>query len=423
MTKSKPIYILGGGTVYYVRPHLALSAPAYGQTARDIWHLINTNWHDRAQNMCLGLTTMAIRESYAASYIGKTNSDVRFWLQANLENPSVVFLNVAFCDYEGTVEDDDARAHGSNGFRLKTSEGPKTMKLVPSEKIVDELRKVHKDIFLVAWKTTSNASKEEMFEAGAKLLKRASCNLVMVNDISSRNNMIVTPELACYGYGQGRHVVLKTLVDMAMERSEGTFSRTERKVGDLLSIKDAPETFRTVLEACISAGAYEAFNGKTVGHFGFRNTNETNGVGMWSSRRKRNYNLPGETDLIRVRADDSKGTIEAWSPTADQKPSAGARSQLHVLNKFPELDCIIHFHCPLKDPDDPVIPRRSQFSFECGSNECGMNTADGMQIVAPGIAAVMLEKHGPNICFSSKADPQDIIDFIMKHFDLTKRAQ
>ena len=32
----KNIHIIGGGTVNHIRPHLALSAPAYGGTARKL---------------------------------------------------------------------------------------------------------------------------------------------------------------------------------------------------------------------------------------------------------------------------------------------------------------------------------------------------------------------------------------------------
>lgn len=50
------IHILGGGTVFHVRPHLAVSAPAYGQTARWIktWLENNTTEH-----WMLHLTRMA----------------------------------------------------------------------------------------------------------------------------------------------------------------------------------------------------------------------------------------------------------------------------------------------------------------------------------------------------------------------------
>lgn len=36
----RKIHIIGGGTVAHVRPHLALSAPAYGATVRDLYDAI-----------------------------------------------------------------------------------------------------------------------------------------------------------------------------------------------------------------------------------------------------------------------------------------------------------------------------------------------------------------------------------------------
>src|ERR1041385_1938369 len=35
------IHIIGGGTVFHVRNHLALTAPAYGSTARTIFKILN----------------------------------------------------------------------------------------------------------------------------------------------------------------------------------------------------------------------------------------------------------------------------------------------------------------------------------------------------------------------------------------------
>lgn len=36
------------------------------------------------------------------------------------------------------------------------------------------------------------------------------------------------------------------------------------------------------------------------------------------------------------------------------------------------------------------------------------------------IRAVMLDQHGPNVVFNSGVDPNDVIDFIEKNFDLTR---
>lgn len=57
---TKKIYLLGGGTVFHIRPHFALSAPAYGKTAVSLQKKFNkalaTN---NTFEVELGLTKMA----------------------------------------------------------------------------------------------------------------------------------------------------------------------------------------------------------------------------------------------------------------------------------------------------------------------------------------------------------------------------
>jgi hypothetical protein len=67
-----------------------------------------------------------------------------------------------------------------------------------------------------------------------------------------------------------------------------------------------------------------------------------------------------------------------------------------------------------------LIPTRSQFEYECGSHECGQNTADGLKEIWPGIKVVMLDRHGPNIVFHHSIDAAEVIRFIETYFDLDK---
>ena len=72
------------------------------------------------------------------------------------------------------------------------------MELTPADKVIGRIRKHRKDIFLVGFKTTANATPQEQFSKGLALMKKASCNLVMVNDTVTRNNFIITPEEESY---------------------------------------------------------------------------------------------------------------------------------------------------------------------------------------------------------------------------------
>lgn len=417
----KKIYVLGGGTVFHVRPHFALSAPAYGKAARTLTSLLS-DVVGTEYAVHLGLTKMAMgsmdRRQYKFTHlIGETNQEVAEFLEKIVTDPdtAMIFMSVALCDFDGFVLDDEGKltASGKNQPRLKTKEKAPNLFLRPSDKLIGQIRNKRKDIFLVGFKTTAGAKEEEQYEAALGLLKKNSCNLVLANDVQTGLNMIVCPELATYSVSHDREMVLKNLVDMALMRAKNTFVRTEIVGGpeDLVPWKMAPVALQEVVNHCVKEGAYKPFNNVTVGHFGYKAADKI----LYSSRRRQNFNLPEARDLVKV---DFSGERQV---AYGAKPSAGARSQYEVLSRFTDLNCIVHFHCPLKAHS--LVPVRPQKDFECGSIQCGMNTAGGMVRVNKDLAVVMLDKHGPNIVFSDKADPQMVIDFINSNFTLSSQTR
>lgn len=428
MTTKKEIYVLGGGTSFHIRPHLALSAPAYGQTSDLIFSRLScVPGIYQEYNLVLGKTKMAMAGKSGMTNgvcIGETNSEVEEWIDTNIiSNPQakMVFLSVAFCDFDACVVDDSGTQtkSGKQELRLKTREGNANLLLTPAKKIIGKIRKQRKDIFLVGFKTTTGASEEEQYRAGLKLLKENSCNLVIANDLHTRLNMIIAPELAKYGVTTNRHEMLDELVEIAYKRNKNKFTQTTvENTGELLGwdSKEVPANLVEVVDWCVSNNAYKPFNNITVGHFGFK---PEQGI-MWSSRRKRNFNYKSDRDLVKVDF-----SVEGKQIAYGAKPSAGARSQYMVLSKFPEMNCIVHFHCPLKDNSvlGSLGAVRSQKYVECGSHQCGQNTANGMVKISSDIAAVMLDKHGPNIVFSQKADPKEVVKFISENFELNKQTE
>lgn len=405
---SEVIHILGGGTVFHVRPHLALSAPAYGQTARELAALCEHS--DR--EVQLHLTKMG----NGGRGIMETNADVDSFLKTLIKDPStkIIFMTVALCDYEGSILESDPRIpprSGKDQPRLHSSHGPQVMALMPAEKLIGQIRKERKDIYLVGFKTTAGATEDEQYLAGLTLLKSTSCNLVLANDLHTKLNLIVAPELARYAVTKDRSEALRQLVDMVDRRSRLSFTRTTLKEGELVRWTESriPSILRTVVEWCVDNGAYKPFRDVTVGHFAYR---EAPGI-LVSSRRRRNFNKFSDRDLVRVEI--RPGEMIAYGA----KPSAGTPSQYAVLSQFPEFDCIIHFHCVMRP--DSKIQVRPQKDLECGSAECGENTWKGMNHFG-NLAAVMLDKHGPNIIFSSKGNAQEVIDFIDQNFDLSTRT-
>lgn len=402
MSTTSRIHIVAGGTSYHVRPHLALSAPAFGGAGRAIERALSR----RGRTASLHLTAMA-----GGPRDLDTNEDVARLVGTLIRDPAtrVLFMPVALCDFTASVlEGGAATPSGKAEPRLRTREGAQTLSLTPAPKVIREIRRERKDVFLVGFKTTAGATETEQLAAGLTLLKTASCNLVLANDVHTRLQMIVTPEQATYHATTDRELALDNLVDMALLRADLTFTRSTVVPGDPVpwSSDLVPRTLRTVVDYCVSRGAYKPFLGATVGHFAVKI-----GEGRFlTSRRKTDFNRLSEVGLVLVEARGDREVIAHGS-----RPSVGGQSQRIIFAEHPGLDCIVHFHCPLKPGSD--VPVRSQRPFECGSHECGKNTSHGLRGFGP-LSAVMLDQHGPNIVFSREADPAQIIRFIEENFDL-----
>lgn len=418
------IHVFGGGTMFHVRPHLSLSARAYGKIARQI----------SARLMCphgliskLHMTRMAA----AGGGVLETNDDVAARVDELVADPStkMVFMTAALCDFEGSIVDEFAEddscltPSGKNQPRLRTSRRnvhtgevipiSYHMQLTPAPKVIRRIREVRKDIFLVGCKTTAGKSPEVVYRAGLELLKTASCNLVLANDVHTRLNMVITPEQARYHVTTDRQEVVAGLVEMAVMRSKLSFTRSAVVPGDPVpwASEEVPHNLRTIVDYCVAKGAYKPFLGSTVGHFAVKL-----GDGEFlTSRRKTNFNKLGEVGLVRVKTDGPDNVVAFGS-----RPSVGGQSQRIIFAQHPDVDCILHFHCKRKP--DSLVPVRSQRAFECGSHECGQNTSSGLQRFDVGsgqsVYAVMLDQHGPNIVFNRNVGTERLIKFVEENFQL-----
>jgi hypothetical protein len=406
---NKRIVIYGGGTVSHVRPHLALSAPAYGSTAKIIAAL--SPYMLPKMDVDLRLTKMAGGDKL------ETNEDIAKDLDEVItdDRTKVIIMSAALCDFTGTYRDfnDWSYPPGKTGYRIQTKNFMGgSIELMTAAKVLNKIRKQRKDIFLVGFKTTSGATQDEQYVAGLDLCKRASCNLVFANDVTNRMNMIVTPEEARYAVSSIRGYTIRNLMQMIFHRTHLTFTRSTVVAGEPIKwdSNEIPDTLRRVVNYCIENNAYKPFNGVTAGHFAYKVNDNT----FLTSIRKTNFNKLPEVGLVKI-VTDGPDTVLAYGA----KPSVGGQSQRIVFHDHPGLDCIVHFHCHKKDTSE--VPTVSQREFECGSHECGQNTSKGLKQFG-NIHAVFLDNHGPNIVFNSKINPQEVINFIEANFDLSTKT-
>ena len=406
---NKNIVIFGGGTISHVRSHLALCAPAYGSTARSIEKLCEEIMPELDRELVL--TRMADQSSHI-----ETNEDVEDKARqviANLDN-KIVFFSCAMCDFNGCIF--PYSEQGKYATRLKSSQANgSSIILERANKVINLFRaekSSRKDIFLVGFKTTCGATEDEQYIAGLRLCKEASCNLVLANDVKTRLCMVITPEEAKYHVTTDRSEALRGLVEMTYLRSHLTFTRSTVVAGEPVSwdSESVPETLRTVVNHCVSRGAYKVFNGATVGHFAAKIGPTT----FLTSKRKSNFNDIGKLGLVKIET-DGPDTVIAYGA----KPSVGGQSQRIVFAEHPDCDCIVHFHCEIRPGS--LVPTVSQREYECGSMQCGTNTSRGLQRFG-NLYAVYLDQHGPNIVFDRTINPQEVIDFIEANFDLESKT-
>lgn len=195
---SASILILGGGTFYHVRNHLSIAAPAFGTTARWL--------KDQLVEADLMLTKMA-----DASSTLETNADVQQFIDISLEKKTLrcLIMNVALCDYEGTIEN---LASGKHAQRLQSRAGKQSMNLIPSDKVITSIKKRRPDVFLVAFKTTTNFSPDEQQAAAYRMLSESKSDLVLANDTVTRHNLLVNAKNERLLASNNRIQVLERLV-------------------------------------------------------------------------------------------------------------------------------------------------------------------------------------------------------------------
>ena len=498
---TKKIYVISGGTMVHIRPHFAISAPAYGNVGREvsdrlhklIWQAGNVEgniYEGEPEVNKTGLdvvpvfTRMASHQvSQAGTLKGKvviqkaglkrleTNDDMAQLVTYLVAQPDTraIILAAAICDWEPSYMSQDevrqakSRVDGKptgepwvqldgefmeNKFgkdkprlssRLKGAEDHRkgvSIHFRAAKKILPSIRagaNGRKDVFLVSFKTTAGVTREETYAAGLRSLKGSSSNLVFANDVQNHHNVVVTPEEFPY-YGDDRDDALDTLCEMIYDRVQLDFVRTtviegERaQIGALHESGDIPANFAPVLRHCLDAGAYKVLPWKdsTSGHFGTL-VSDHDFVRI-SSVRKANHNLVFQEGVAKIYSE------EANAPqilAAGARPSVGEHTQRmiyeEIKNKGGEVHSIIHFHCPLRLEHEKGsgiidVPTRPQKPYECGSVQCGLNTATGMMEIYPGIWAVHLDGHGPNIAWHRDVPALAVVKFIGERWVLSEKS-
>ncbi|MDG7049728.1 MAG: bifunctional phosphopantothenoylcysteine decarboxylase/phosphopantothenate--cysteine ligase CoaBC, partial [Nitrososphaerota archaeon] len=67
--------------------------------------------------------------------------------------------------------------------KIKSNKPSLTIKLHRAPKIIDNIKKLQKDIFLVGFKAETNLTREQLIQSAKKKLSESSSDLIIANDI------------------------------------------------------------------------------------------------------------------------------------------------------------------------------------------------------------------------------------------------
>lgn len=209
------VHIFGGGSIMYVRGHMALCAPARGRTARQLAQLLR----EEDVSVRLHLTSMADPDSDM-----ETNDDVERRLRKvlALESTRGVIFNVALCDFEGQIGDVPSGKYAQRLQTRQVTEDGLPLVLRPTKKLLGLVRELRPDVKTIGFKTTTNDNMPEQVARANRMAGEHGIHWMLANDTGTRVNIVLRgggaaelPE-ALYT-GMDRQVALQTLAAAYIE--------------------------------------------------------------------------------------------------------------------------------------------------------------------------------------------------------------
>lgn len=254
------IYVIGGGTVSYIRGHLAIANVSYGAMAYNIssslremeikgeLHEYSTkmagDFFDAVELKGEGSWRRAVvfeetdprsEEDYMPGL--DTNEDIVRLVNEIIDKqrPRILFLMTEPCMFEGFALGDERTvvkfADGNRIFeRPNTPSGPEEPTLHPKEdheirlKACDPLEGIKDkgELFVVGYHITEDVSEINQYHAGKIYLTKTKFDMVLIEDRKTGIHMIVCREENDYSYVvySNRDEAIDILIKTSMTRSE-----------------------------------------------------------------------------------------------------------------------------------------------------------------------------------------------------------
>lgn len=198
----KKCVIIGGGTFNHISCHLALAAPAFGQTARDM-----ARWFPQITKDMECILTLTKMADHTSALV--TNQDVMAYVASLLTDPlvKIIVLNAAICDFEIENPSEETRLSSKQDY-------PVVMKGITS-KIIGGIKALRPDIVVCGFKTTHGATRREQEEKAVNSMLTNNLDFVVANDLGTRCNMLITDHCVVI---DERYKLLNQMLDWAVHK-------------------------------------------------------------------------------------------------------------------------------------------------------------------------------------------------------------
>ena len=167
--KNKKILITAGPTIEYIDPVRIITNPGSGKTGICLAQAAQ----ERGAQVTLIIANKDIEEENYKTIQVKTTKDMYGAVKSSLKDTDILIHTASVSDFTF----DQSKQKQPTDKNL-------TLSLKPTIKILDRIRALKKDIFLVGFKAEYSVSKETLIKRAEDKLKKAHADIIVANDVS-----------------------------------------------------------------------------------------------------------------------------------------------------------------------------------------------------------------------------------------------
>jgi len=172
--KNKKILVTAGATIEEIDPVRVITNKSSGKMGV----YIAEEAYLRGAEVTLIQGHNSIEPKFPMNDIKIFNSKQLFnQIKKNIEKNDVLIHAAAVSDFE---------VNNKNHEKIKSGQ-ELHLELTPTTKILENIKKMKKDIFLIGFKAEYNVSEKELVKRSYDLLKSADANLIIANDVGKKN--------------------------------------------------------------------------------------------------------------------------------------------------------------------------------------------------------------------------------------------